>query len=80
MAEAKKPEGERMKIRGVNKSKGTTRRWGGEFLVVHPNGQFARARWLLKGSKAKGTLKMRKCVLIDGEWWAEGRWVKCDEG
>ena len=67
-----------MKIRGINKKKGTTRRWGAGFIHKWPNGTATNGRWLLCGSKAKGTLKKRKCILWDGEWVAEGGWIKCD--
>ena len=67
-----------MKIRGVNKQKGTKRRWGSGFLYRWPNGTATNGRWLLKGSKAKGTLKRRRMILYDGEWVADGRWEKCD--
>ena len=67
-----------MKIRGVNKAKGTKRRWGSGFVHKWPNGTATNGRWLLKGSKARGDLMKRKCILWDGEWVAEGRWIKCD--
>jgi len=65
-----------MKIRGVNKQKGTRRRFGRSWIEEWPNGTSRRCCWLLKGSEAKGTLKRRKLVLWDGEWCAEGRWQK----
>jgi hypothetical protein len=68
--------GEKVKIRGVNKQKGTTRRWGAGFIKKWPNGTSSQGRWLLKGSEAKGTLKRRRIILYDGEWCADGKWEK----
>jgi hypothetical protein len=71
-----------MKVRGVNKSKGTKLRMGMRWIEGY-NDAYGRSReycWLLKGSKAKGTLKHRKLIKCDGEWWPvrNDKWRKVE--
>ena len=65
-------------IRGVNKKRGSKRRWGDAVWQQAPNGRIYEYRWLLVGSKPKGTLKRRlmRYHRDDHEWWPVGKWEK----
>lgn len=69
-----------LNIRGVNKRKGSKRRWGDDVIVMDGNGRKYRYRWLLVGTRSKGTLKRRLMRSIDGEWWPvmgmQGKWQR----